>query len=393
MAWRLHEHVRCGEIDNRERGRVRGRIWLAGVEEPLVLELRGNCCPDLAGCLLRFENPHSNAMTTRPPASRQCGTTGEITAARKVRVFDIPFEEAYDMIKAGGMPSEHMANCLYLEWFSDRSGNIIIESSEYLLDVSEPAWQFTLEELAERERNIPEGSSDAFALEIRADGTEEKWDEFRCEELLRESDARDEKYRRLLEKYDAHPDSERIIAHEMGWSWLEEALDEETKFPMQENLGDLSRTEDSLSSGLEEPPPDPTREGIDWVRDGRGEIVHPIQKRAKESLYGLLDELRAAGNPEDQDERLAEFVAHTMTLSAKLAGALGSIARGSISPDSSLTIAFLKRALEVLHQALAAAGALGVETPLPAARVAYYRDELFATREQLIALMAHLREQ
>src|SRR5688572_15368401 len=162
MAWRLHEHVRRGEIDNRTRGRVTGRIWLAGVEEPLVLELQGNCCLDLAGCLLRMENPHSIAMTTKPPALRQCGTAGEITAARKVRIFDIPFEEAYEMIKAGRTPPEHVANSLYLEWYSDRSGNIVIESGDYLLDVSEPAWQFTAKELAERERTIAERSSDAF---------------------------------------------------------------------------------------------------------------------------------------------------------------------------------------------------------------------------------------
>ena len=83
MAWRLHEHVLRGEIDNRMRGRVTGRIWLAGVEEPLALELRGDCHPDLAGCFLRFENPQAIAMTTKPPASRQRGSAGDITAARR----------------------------------------------------------------------------------------------------------------------------------------------------------------------------------------------------------------------------------------------------------------------------------------------------------------------
>ena len=32
MAWRFHEHVLRGEIDNRTRGRVTGRIWLAGMD-------------------------------------------------------------------------------------------------------------------------------------------------------------------------------------------------------------------------------------------------------------------------------------------------------------------------------------------------------------------------
>src|SRR5947208_14329870 len=59
------------------------------------------------------------------------------------------------------------------------------------------------------------------------DGETQEWDEVRYEQFLRESDAPREKYGRLLGKYADHPDSERIIAREMGWSWLEQALDRE----------------------------------------------------------------------------------------------------------------------------------------------------------------------
>ena len=59
-------------------------------------------------------------------------------------------------------------------------------------------------------------------------------------------------------------------------------------------------------------------------------------------LYALLDELRAAGNPEEHHPGLGDFVGHTMVLSGKLAGALGSLARGW-GGDSGLTIASLKR--------------------------------------------------
>jgi hypothetical protein len=389
MAWRLHEHVLRGEIDNRTRGCVAGRIWLAGVEEPLILELLGDCHPDLAGCLLRFENPKPITMTTKPPASDQRGATGDITGARKVRVFDIPFEEAYGMIKGGGTPPEHIANALYLEWHSAVSGRVVIESCEYRLEVSEPAWSFTADELAERLRSVEEANS-TFALEIRPVGSEEEWDEFRCEELLRESDARGAKYRELLEKYLDHPDRDRIIAHEMGWTWLEEALDEQAQTQPGDS-GGPNETNDSLTTEMELPPPDSSREGIDWVRDEDGDLVHPVEQRATDMLYGLLDELRAAGNPEERHDGLGEFVSHTMILTGKLAGALGSVARGW-DAESGLTIASLKRALNVLHQALTAAGTLGPDTPFPAARIAHYRAELFAIREQVIALMATLRE-
>jgi hypothetical protein len=386
MAWRLQENVLRGEVDNRERGRVTGRIWLAGIEKPFVLDLLGDCAPDLAGCLLRFENPQPVALTTRPPSPHQRGKAGEITAARKVRVFDIPFDEAYAMMKAGGTPPEHMANSLNVEWDSPLSGRFVIQSAEYQLEVSEPAWRFSAEELVERKQTVAEESSNAFAIEIREDGTEEEWDEFRCEELLRESDARGEKYRRLLEKYLDHPDREQIIAHEMGWTWLEKALEQ-----TPDHADDAPEAEEFLSCEIELPPPDPSREGIDWIRDEDGEIAHPVKKRATDMLYSLLDELRASGNPQQQHAGLGDFVSHTMILSGKLAGALGGLTRGWDS-EPGLTIASLKRALEILHQALTAADSLGPDTPFPAARITHFRNELFAIREQVIALMTKLRE-
>lgn len=394
MAWRLHEHVLRGEIDNRTRGRVTGHIWLAGIEEPLVLELLGDCAPDLAGCLLRFENPRSLRMTTKAPTARQRGKAGDITASRKVRAFDIPFEEAYAMIKAGGTPPEHLANGLYLEWHSDLSGRVVIESAEYQLEISEPAWRFTKEELARTQHRAADEANTGLAIETRADGTEKEWDEFRCEELLRECDTRGEKYRRLLEKYADHPDCDRIIAHEMGWTWIEEALDANRQTPMaDENDEQLTQSADISSPDFELPATQPSREGIDWVRDEDGDIVHPIMKRATDTLYALLDELRLIGNPEEHHRGLGEFVAHTMTLCAKLAGALGSLARGWDGSEAGLTIALLKRAFVVLHQAISAADTVGSETAFPAARVAYYRTELFAIREEILELMTNLRNQ
>ena len=100
MAWRIDESVVRGEIDNRMKGVVRGRLWLEGVEEPVTLQLSGNAHRDLA-------------------------------ASRKVRVFDVPLEQALEMIDRGEKPPEHLANCLYLEWFSEANGRVVIESTDY----------------------------------------------------------------------------------------------------------------------------------------------------------------------------------------------------------------------------------------------------------------------
>jgi len=405
MAWRIHEHVLRGRIDNRARGRVTGEIWLAGIDQPLILELRGDCAPDVAGCELSFENPSPIPMTTKPPALQQRGPAGDITAARKVRVFDVPIEEALAICRRGETPPEHMANSLYLEWFSERCGRVVIESADYHLQISEPAWRFTREEIAERDRRVAENET-PFAVAITEDG-ESEWDELRYEQFLRESDARTERYGRLLEKYKDNPDSERIIAREMGWTRLEDALDwqeqqkeqcpegERAKEP--EDLQEETAEDDEFEEQLEEhefPPPDPKREGIDWVRDDDGDLSHPICKRAHDALDALLDELKATGHfPEAQDEQLGDFVSGYMTVSAKLAGSLGGITRRDDFDDAVMVIAWLKRVLEILNNTIAAADAVSEKLFLPPPRLGYYRNELFAIREEILELIARLRGQ
>lgn len=58
MAWRIDEQVTHGEIDNRRKCYLTGRIWFTGREEPVELELTGNPWADLAGHTLRFRNPN-----------------------------------------------------------------------------------------------------------------------------------------------------------------------------------------------------------------------------------------------------------------------------------------------------------------------------------------------
>ncbi len=395
MAWRIHEHVLRGKIDNRKRGHVTGEVWLAGIDQPLVLELTGDCAPDLAGCELSFENSASIPMTTKPPAAQQRGPAGDITAARKVRVFDVPIEEALAMSRRGETPPEHMANAVYLEWFSERSGRVVIESTDYRLQISEASWRYTKEEIAERERRIAEEET-PFAIAITQDGETQEWDEVRYEQFLRESDALTEKYGRLLEKYANHPDSERIIAREMGWSWLEEALDREDEKEHEEEAEDsvakVDKEKEDEFEDYELPPPDPMREGIDWVHDERGHVLHPIEKHAHDTLHALLDELKAADHfPEEEDEQVGDFVNGFMTLSAKLAGALGGVVRGDDFFEPGMVIAWLKRILEILNKTIAAAESVKGKDFLPADRLAHYRSELFAIREDVLELIKQLR--
>src|SRR5256885_4028641 len=238
MAWRIHDSVIRGEIDNRERNVVRGKIWLHGMVEHIAIDLKGNACAVLGGSLLTFENT-KETIPKRPDAKFwpvEQGGAGDITASRKVRVFDIPFEEAYPRLKKKLPVPEHMANCLYIEWFSHRNGRVVIESTDCKLAISPPNWRLSDEDEKHRQNQAAEGFnvfmqqlSAAVEAQRHQPPEDKEWDEFDYERFMRESDARTDKYAELLEKYMDHPDRDKIIAKEMGWTWLEEALDEEEK--------------------------------------------------------------------------------------------------------------------------------------------------------------------
>ena len=156
MAWRLNKAVVKGEIDNRKQGTVTGNIWLVGVEDPIELKLEGNCWRDLAGCRLTFRNPNpekpDDEHTNLNP--HQGGVVGDMTASRKVRVLEIPVEEAYMMCKRGEKPPEHMGNCVYLEWYSDFNGRVVIESTDYSFELSKPVWDMSQNgEIEQRKKN------------------------------------------------------------------------------------------------------------------------------------------------------------------------------------------------------------------------------------------------
>jgi hypothetical protein len=173
VAFRIHDSVVRGEIDNREKGVVRGLIWVHGRSAPIRIELKGNAHSDIAGCLLKFENPlpttpHPGLDSLHP---LQRGTIGDLTASRKVRVFDLPFEEACAMINRGEKPPEHTANSVYLEWFSEANGRVVIESTDYTVDISPPLWGLTPTENEQRAKEAAGGMADTRSRKTSKTGT------------------------------------------------------------------------------------------------------------------------------------------------------------------------------------------------------------------------------
>ena len=400
MAFRIHESVVRGEIDNREKGIVRGRIWVHGRAAPVVLELRGNAHPDLAGCRLTFENPrptppHPGLDSLHP---QQRGTIGDLTASRKVRVFDLPFEEAYAMIKRGEKPPEHVANCLYLEWYSEANGRVVIESADYRLHITPPAWRLTPEEEQQRANEAAAGFAGFLgkvseALEAaRFTAPEDRpMDEFEWEKAFRESDALTDKVIELREKYGDRLDFQDILAREMGWDKDED--DQPGPGGEEDDALDVDKINRICQEADTNPPqPNPLTEGVDWVREEDGGVSHPLEVRIRDTsmaLWRWCDERELLGEGGDTD--LHDMILKLQSCAAKCAGALGGLACDGDARDAGFIVAGLKRALALLHESLEAAERVKAKGALPLEKLEPFRQELFALREEILALMKRFR--
>jgi hypothetical protein len=152
MAWRIEANVVRGEIDNTVRDCVTGRIWLAGRDEPLHLNLKGNCLRDLAGCRITFSNPTAKPGDIRSLTAAQTGICGDLTVSRKAKIPTIPIEAIKDWKKP--IPFR-WGNIFYFEWYSISNGRVVIEAVDYRHEISLPAWGMTKEEeVIQRKKNL-----------------------------------------------------------------------------------------------------------------------------------------------------------------------------------------------------------------------------------------------
>jgi hypothetical protein len=398
MAWRIAKSVVKGEIDNRARGTVTGKIWILGREEPLTFSLAGNCWRDLAGFRFSFTNPDPQPGDNTGLDAIQDGKVGDITASRKVR--DVPME---DLEKLMSEPGENkgarwpLVNCLYLEWYSNSNGRVVIESTKFKIELGEQAW--TLDEEGESDQRVENQKTICNWLDEvvdRLDGAaddefdaaaEAPMDEFQWEKFMKESDVRTDKYSKLLDQYMDHPDRDRIVAREMGWTWVEEMMDAEDK-------GALEESEDKDPFGdVPDLVPNPLTEGTDWVRNEHGHVEHPLCLRTRNvamELWHYAEKLGLLG--ENGDKELHDMIFQAQMAGAKLAGALNHLAYDD-DRDGGFLVAALKRALNYLHDAIALTGKVEAKNLIEPDRLKNYEKNLFEIRQEILALMNRYRGQ
>lgn len=399
MALRLDTAVIRGEIDNTTRGNVRGKLWLVGQAEPIVLDLRGDAWRDVAGSRITFTHPRPEAQAAAAALHpKQKGYVGDITASQKVKIegenedLDGLFEEDDDDTEA----ASEWRNSLYVEWFSEENGRVFIESTDFEISVSEWLWEMdTAAEEAQKMANLhtmrgwlagiiqrPEPKNDDDDEDF--DDSEESW-----EASLKQSDRLSDAHMEALEKYGMDGLDDDRVSFVMGWDHR-----------LGGGEGESEVADDGEAWKGEPDASDPQafdEEGFDqWLVEEESKEQHPLQKRAHDLVIRLMTELddERSENAEtsDGDTALDRFIRNTMNISGKLAGALGM--RGFPgSRNKGYTLAILRRCLNWANEALSALNEL-VESPAWQGRLdllAEFRAELFALRDGMTDLRRELR--
>lgn len=392
MALRLDTAVIRGELDNTTRDNVRGKLWLVGREEPVVLDLRGNAWRDVAGCKITFTNPWPSAQESAAALQpKQKGYVGDITASRKVRV--ISEDSEIDDALSDDPESTEWSNSLYLEWFSEENGRVFIESADFEITISAWVWEMDQDtEEAQKMTNLhtmrgwlagviqrPEPRDDEEDDDDEFDDSEEAW-----EASLKQSDRLTDAHMEALEKYGENGLDDDRMAFVMGWDHM--------------LGGDGPRkTDDEGESWKQADGAAPAEFDEEEFDERENAEDHPLQKRAHDLVVRLLTEIDEEREENvqtsDGDTALDRFIRNTMNISGKLAAALG-MGGFAGSENKGYVLAILRRCLSWANEALAALNEL-MESPAWQSRLGLlgeFRAELFALRDGMTDLRKELRE-
>ncbi len=119
MAWRPHENLVEGELDNSVLGRVTGWLKFVGLKEVVKLDLAGDFHRDIRGTKVRLRNPNPTQDTDSAKyldgfSPIQTGNVGDMTA--------------------GLSPQDYVAYP-YFEWYSEANGRVVLELDPQQVEV------------------------------------------------------------------------------------------------------------------------------------------------------------------------------------------------------------------------------------------------------------------
>ena len=242
-------------------------------------------------------------------------------------------------------------------------------------------------------------------------GNEERvWDEYDWERFLQQQDRKTEKYMELLEKYLDDPNRDQIIAREMGWHHL---LDEngkdwtadldvlftadqsaknsgedggEADDEVEEDEFEDDELKDDEDDEFEDDETDEDEADDEDEKTLNRHDNHPLYQAAS-ALAVHVDGMFDEHDPIAQHPAVVRLMTSSTLANVKLAAALSDDDVDEIG----MTIAYLKRALKAVTNALDAATQCQQEQLLDHEGVHDLRARIFQVRDGIITLMGHYR--
>jgi len=410
MAWRPDKCVIRGELDNTVRGRVTGRIWLLGRGEPLTLDLSGDAWPDVAGARVTFTNsaPLAEADALQLAAA-QTGTVGDITVSNRRKHFLVSDEEVSAAIREDRLHDLPWVwrNAVYIEWFSNANGRVVLESTRFEIAISERQWTADADDQSAQQalnlqsmrdflgaiiqRPDPEPGADEDE-EYDEDATsEEEW-----EQILQRSDRLTDAGLEALDKFKDDPDFDTKEDYVMGWDHLAAMKAAAAAAEEAGELADDLTTGDEWKDDLETTgSSDAETDDGDFSDDDAAD--HPLVAQSREYLHTVMDAYEDLGieetEPQSKGTPADTFIRSVMQITGKLAGVLSSW--HTDRQPRGMILATTRRCLNWANDALTA---LTKMEPSPPARatpesLAALRPGLYALRDAITEVRRELRSE
>lgn len=218
-----------------------------------------------------------------------------------------------------------------------------------------------------------------------ADESETVWDEYDWERFLQQQDRKTERYMELLEKYLEDPNRDQIIAREMGWYHL---LDEDGQDWVEDVDTKFTEEMNALAEEIDDEEQDEFGAGDEDEEETGGFEMHPLYQ-ASFALTVWIDQLFEDSAELQNHPAAVRLATQAAIASAKLAAALSDDDVDEIG----MTIAYLKRALKAVTNAMDAAAQLRKEAPLDSGRYATLSHRLFQIRDGIITAMGEFRSE
>jgi len=208
---------------------------------------------------------------------------------------------------------------------------------------------------------------------------DERWDEFKWEEFLKESDERADKFGRIMEQYADDPNLQEIIAREMGWDKeIDDEKAEEWNSFFEDAEADEEGEEWKAAADIKD------RDGLPNFDDD------PLYKKAFE--VGIDSWNWAQQLPEAIRDHpdVVEIVSNATIPAAKIAFAYPS---GDAPEFLGLRIAAYKRGLAAANKSLDAINSLREKNLVDPEKLSNLTKEMREVRNGLAIRILELREE